>query len=97
MGMSRDMNTAEGTGTSRNCSAMRAKVANELATCVLAPRCYILRMEPPLRSRFVGRATGTMEKRIPINYAGCTAVYFWQIGLKVREFLDAHSTLGDRS
>ena len=71
MESSRDMNTVGGTGTSRNCSAMRAKVANEPAICVSAPRCYNQRMErrmePPLRSGFVGRPPATLEKRSPIN------------------------------
>ena len=38
------------TGTSRNCSAEMAKIAKEPAICVSAPRCYMKRMEPPLRS-----------------------------------------------
>jgi len=48
-----------------------AKVANEPAICVSAPRCYIQRieqrMEPPFHSGFVGRATATPGKRSPMN------------------------------
>ena len=35
--------------------------------CSSAPQCYFNRMEPPLRSGFVGRLLATLEKRIPIN------------------------------
>ena len=70
MEMSRDMNTVGSTRTSGNCSARRAKVANEPAICVSAPRCYMKRMKPPLRSRCVGRPTATLEKRSPINLPG---------------------------
>jgi len=38
MELSRDMNTVGGTGTSGNCSAASAKVANEPAICVSGPR-----------------------------------------------------------
>ena len=52
---------------SGNCSAARAKGANEPAICVSGPRCYMKRMKPPLRSGFVGHSPATSEKRIPIN------------------------------
>jgi len=38
MELSRDMNTVGGTGTSGNCSAASAKVANEPAICVSGAR-----------------------------------------------------------
>jgi hypothetical protein len=63
--------TASSSRTRENYSAAMAKVANEPAICVSAPRCYIQRieqrMEPPFHSGFVGRATATFEKRIPVN------------------------------
>ena len=61
------MNTVGGTGTSGNRSAAMAKVANEPAICVSAPRCYMKRMKPLLRSGFVGRPRATSEKRSPIH------------------------------
>ena len=64
MESSRDMNTVRGMGTSGKCSAARAKIVNEPAICVSGPRCYMKRMEPPLRSGCVGRPTATSKMRI---------------------------------
>ena len=73
--MSRDMNTVGGTGTSRNGSGAMAKVVNEPAICVSAPRCYIKCIKSSFHSGFVGRAPATLEKRSPINFlvaiSGC--------------------------
>jgi len=41
MELSRDMNTVGGTGTSGNCSAASAKVANEPAICVSGLRVIL--------------------------------------------------------
>lgn len=43
---------------------MRHNVAR---LCISAPRRYLERMEPPLRSGFVERPPATPEKRVPIN------------------------------
>lgn len=68
--IARRTTTAESRGMSGNCSAARAKGANEPAICVSGPRCYMKRMKPPLRSGFVGRPPATSEKRSPINLIG---------------------------
>jgi len=65
--IARHTTTSESRGMSGNCSAARAKGANEPAICVSGPRCYMKRMKPPLRSGFVGRPRATSEKRSPIN------------------------------
>ena len=49
-----------------------AKVANEPAICISAPRCYMKRCymkrtETLLHSEFVRRATATLKKRSPSN------------------------------
>ena len=62
-----DANTVGGRATSENYSAEKAKVANEPAIWISAPRCYNKRMEPPLHSGLVGRPPAMLEKRITIN------------------------------